>query len=91
MYLVSKNKHLFVKIQVMSVGGVINICCHKVMCLVSEDTNFLDSILGTLVGALILDALLLYGIHNVSFTGSCTKARFRIYKILDYLILVGGG
>jgi hypothetical protein len=36
------------------------------MCLVSENTKFLISILGTLVGALILDVLLLYGIHNVS-------------------------
>jgi hypothetical protein len=66
MCLVSKNKHLFVRIQGMSVGGVINICCHKAMCLVSEGTKFLVTMLGTLVGTLILDALLLYGIHNVS-------------------------
>jgi len=50
----------------MSVGDVINFCYHKAMCLVSEGTKFLVSILGTFVGALILDALLLYGIHNVS-------------------------
>jgi len=50
----------------MSVGCVINICYHILMCLVSESTSFLVTLLGTLVGALILDALLLYGIHNVS-------------------------
>jgi predicted ABC-type sugar transport system permease subunit len=50
----------------MSVGGVINICYRILMCLVSESTSFSVTILGTLVGALILDALLLYGIHNVS-------------------------
>jgi hypothetical protein len=61
MCLVSKNKHLFVSIQGMSVGDVINIYHHTLMCLVSE-----SSILGTLVGVVILDALLLYGIHNVS-------------------------
>ena len=66
MCLVSKNKHLFVSIQGMSVGGLINIYFHILMCLVSESTRFLVSILGTWVGALILDALLLYGIHNVS-------------------------
>lgn len=66
MCLVSKNKHLLVSIQGVSVGDVINICYHILMCLVSESTKFLVSLLGTLVGALILDALLLYGIHNVS-------------------------
>jgi len=80
----------------MSVGGVINICYHILMCLVSESNKFLISVLGTWVGALILDALLLYGIHNVSnyfmqFYWIFTKAGFWIYKILDYLILVGGG
>lgn len=50
----------------MSVGGVINICYHILVCLVSEGNKFLICILGTLVGALILDALLLYGIHSVS-------------------------
>jgi len=50
----------------MSVGGVINICYHILMCFVSEGTKFFTSMLGTFVGVLILDALLLYGIHNVS-------------------------
>jgi hypothetical protein len=36
------------------------------MCLVSEYAKFLIGFLGTLVGTLILDVLLLYGIHNVS-------------------------
>jgi hypothetical protein len=62
------------------------------MCLVSE-----SSILGVMVGALILDGLLLYGIHNVSsyflgsFTGSCTKSGFQIYTFPDYLIMWGLG
>jgi hypothetical protein len=50
----------------MSVGGVTYICYHILMCLVSENTKVLVSVLGMLVGALIIDALLLYGIHNVS-------------------------
>ena len=73
MCLVPKNKHLFVRIQCMSVGGVINICYHILSCLVSESTKFLFSLLGTLVGALILEALLLYGILNVS---SCYFIQF---------------
>lgn len=64
--LVSKNKLLFLSIQVMSVGGVINVCCHMLICFVSENTKVLISLLGTFVGALIFDVLLLYGIHNVS-------------------------
>ena len=59
--------------QCMSVGGVINICYHILTCLVSESTKFLFSILGTLVGALILEVLLLYGILNVS---SCYFTQF---------------
>jgi hypothetical protein len=59
--LVFKDKHLFLNIQGMSVGGASNIYYHMLMCLVSE-----NSVVGMLVGALILDVLLLYGIHNVS-------------------------
>jgi hypothetical protein len=52
------------------------------MCLVSEHTKFLISILGTLVGTLILDVLLLYGIHNVS-----SFFLMQFYRILHQVLI----
>jgi hypothetical protein len=66
MFLVSENNHLFVIILGMLVRNVINICYRMLICLISGKTKILISLLSTLVGTLILDVLLLYGIHNVS-------------------------
>jgi hypothetical protein len=64
------------------------------MCIVSENTKVLISILGTLVGALILDVLLLYGIHNVS-SYFCCVVLLDITLSMDFryrkLLLMGWG
>ena len=95
--LVSKNNLLFLSIQGMSFGGVINICFHMLMCFVSENNKLLISLLGTFVGGLILDVLLLYGIHNVSIffytvlPYLAPRLDFGYIKSLIIWSLVGGG
>jgi len=57
-----------------------------------EGTKFIVSMLGTLVGALILDALLLYGIHNKKpiYMLPCLVFHLIIIMVMVAVVFIGG-